>query len=208
MRVTRMSKHLFTWRLAPSTVQSDLWQVSSYRGEVWVRACDSVQARILTADQFRCRSDDDDGPSKRQSPWYARQLVKCEQVSAPSFDRVELPGVVHMGPVKADRLQRSEAADEAPVIPGTLSGDAAASHIRQSMVAMLLARGVNTPGRWLDVYITRGKNGATAFRIVPARGMRRAIAKLLRHATQRRLEVKDGGWVVSEADINGFLKQS
>jgi hypothetical protein len=143
-----------------------------------------------------------------QSPWYARQLVNCEQVSASRFDRVDLPGVVHMGPVNGERVQRSAAAREAPVIPAPVCGDAAASHIRESMVALLLARGVNTSGRWLDVYITRGDNGATAFRIVPARGMKRPIAKLLRDATQRRLEVRDGGWVVSEADIDGLLKQS
>ena len=40
-----MQRGLFTWRLIPTDKDSDLLALSTYSGEVWVRARDAVEAR-------------------------------------------------------------------------------------------------------------------------------------------------------------------
>jgi hypothetical protein len=45
-----MDKSLRTWLLTPAK-DSELWSQSTYRGEVWVRAHDAVEARKLTAQE-------------------------------------------------------------------------------------------------------------------------------------------------------------
>ena len=66
-----MDKTLRTWRLTPSK-DSDLWSQSTYRGEVWVRAHDAIEARKLCAQRFRVRPDR--RRARMESPWYVRQL--------------------------------------------------------------------------------------------------------------------------------------
>jgi hypothetical protein len=134
-----------------------------------------------------------------ESSWYLRQLATCEQVSEPRFDLVDSPGVVHVGPLSED--ERSHHSEAKPLIPYELCAEAAASQVRDWFVAMLLARGFNRSGRWLDVYVANDDKGAGAFRIVPARGAKRPIARLLREVMQRRVEIKEGGWIVYRADM-------
>ena len=89
-----MDKSLRTWRLTP-TKDSDLWSQSSYRGEVWVRAYESVEARKLAAERFRVRPRGNDRRGARmESPWYVRELTRCEADENPRFDSIEIPCVV------------------------------------------------------------------------------------------------------------------
>ena len=89
-----MDKSLRTWRLTPNK-DSDLWNQSSYRGEVWVRAYDAIEARKLTAQRFRVRPRSSDRRRARmESPWYVRELTHCEVDQNPRFDSVEMPCVV------------------------------------------------------------------------------------------------------------------
>src|SRR5690348_15329381 len=86
-----MEKRLRTWQLTPSK-DSELWSQSSYRGEVWVRAHDAIEARKLTAQRFRVRPDR--RRARMESPWYLRELTRCQVDENPRFDAIEIPCVV------------------------------------------------------------------------------------------------------------------
>src|SRR3954471_4546088 len=90
-----MDKSLRTWRLTPSE-DSALWSQSSYRGEVWVRAHDAVEARKVTAQRFRVRPDR--RRARMESPWHLRELSRCEADQSLQFDSVQLPCVVSPAP--------------------------------------------------------------------------------------------------------------
>ena len=86
-----MDKTLRTWRLSPSK-DSELWSQSSYRGEVWVRAHDAIEARKLCAQRFRVRPDR--RRARMESPWYVRELSD----EGVQFDCVQIPCVVSPAP--------------------------------------------------------------------------------------------------------------
>jgi hypothetical protein len=65
---TMYVKQLFTWKLSPTVAQSELWQFSTHRGEVWTRARDAVQARLLTSENFRLHSAKENPPSQWKVP--------------------------------------------------------------------------------------------------------------------------------------------
>jgi hypothetical protein len=93
-----MQKALLTWRLTPTGEASDLWALSTHRNEVWARASDALEARRLTAQGFRVRADASDGQTTEKSPWYARELARCEVDSDARFDSIEMAQVVYPTP--------------------------------------------------------------------------------------------------------------
>ena len=148
-----MNKPLRTWRLTPISKNSDLWILSNHRGEVWVRAHDALEARSLTAERFRVRVRSDDGRSGMESPWYMRELARCEIDPDPRFDSIEMPSVLHPAPnrrpaanapfgePRTELRVRETAADSEPT-----SRDVVALDIRQAIVALLLAKNTDVPG--------------------------------------------------------------
>src|SRR5690242_18032771 len=160
-----MDKSLRTWRLTP-TKDSELWSQSTYRGEVWVRAHDAVAARKLTAQRFRVRPDR--RQARMESPWYLRELTRCEVDEGPRFDCVQIPCVVSPAQEGASFSEPTRAAAEklkvAPeVVPErehqadspeleTAPHELIAVDIRQAIVALLVAREIDLRGHWLDVY--------------------------------------------------------
>src|SRR5690348_16683216 len=163
-----MEKRLRTWQLTPSK-DSELWSQSSYRGEVWVRAHDAIEARKLTAQRFRVRPDR--RRARMESPWYVRKLSSCELDESTQFDCVQIPCVVSPTPdgtcfPEATRatVENRKVAPEVVRARGPnadLPDSPPAPHeivavdIRQAIVGLLVAREVDVRGRWLDVYATR-----------------------------------------------------
>jgi hypothetical protein len=81
---------LFSWKLSPERGRtSERWRASTYRGMVFVRAYDAVQARELAAERFAL-------PGKRQnSPWLVRSLVCCTRSDDATYDRVDTVSIVY-----------------------------------------------------------------------------------------------------------------
>ncbi|MEO8629379.1 MAG: hypothetical protein ABI612_14950 [Betaproteobacteria bacterium] len=90
-----MEPALLTWRLTPAEKSSELWRFSTYQGDTWVRAHDAFEARALAAERFRQRIGATDRPSALASPWYMRELVRCDIVQDDRFASVAIAGVVH-----------------------------------------------------------------------------------------------------------------
>lgn len=90
-----MEPALLTWRLTPAEKSSELWSFSTYQGDIWVRAHDAFEARALAADRFRRRIGATDRPSALESPWYMRELVRCDIVQDDRFASIAIAGVVH-----------------------------------------------------------------------------------------------------------------
>ena len=148
-----MQRGLFTWRLIPTEKDSDLWLLSTHSGEVWVRARDAVEARTLAAHRFRVPVRTNDGRSGMESPWYVRELVRCEMVRDPRFEFIEIAGVAYP---QQDRFPTNESAICEPRMdahataasdyPKASIRDAFASEVREAIVALLLAKGVEVRG--------------------------------------------------------------
>jgi hypothetical protein len=215
-----MHRSLRTWRLTPST-DSDLWSQSSYRGEVWVRAYDSVEARKLAAQRFRVRPrSSDQRRARMESPWYVRELTRCEVENNPRFDYIEMPCVVCPAADGATVSEAISATAESQVIAqertdavdkGTfahverISHDAVASDLRRAIVALLVARKIDTPGRWLDVYAAAAANDTPAYSILPAPKLKRVIAEELATVLDRALDEQETSWTLYDEDINKLL---
>jgi hypothetical protein len=86
---------LLTWRLTPAGKESDLWSFSSYNGEAWVRAHDAFEARSLAANRFSVDGRARGFAGRIESPWYARELVRCELSQDSRFDSIDIACVVH-----------------------------------------------------------------------------------------------------------------
>ena len=181
-----MDKSLRTWRLIPSK-DSDLWTQSTYRGEVWVRAHDAIEARKLTAHRFRVRPDR--RRARMESPWYVRELTRCEVDESPQFDCVQIPCVVSPTPdgtclpqatrgtvekvapeVVRESGRKAELADSQPAPHEVVALD-----IRQAIVALLVAREIDLRGRWLDVYATRALDEEVVYVVIPAARLKPVI---------------------------------
>ena len=81
---------LFTWKLTPELGRhSEKWINSSYRGVVFVRAHDPVEARELAANRFASREH------PHSSPWFVRSLVRCERLQERIYERVDIASVVY-----------------------------------------------------------------------------------------------------------------
>ncbi len=209
-----MNKPLRTWRLTPLSKNSDLWILSNHRGEVWVRAYDALQARSLTAERFQVRvRNTDDGRSGMESPWYMRELAGCEVDPNPRFDSIEMPCVLHPAPNRrpAANAPFGEPQTEIRVLDPSADSDPAspdvvALDIRQAIVALLLAKKTDMPGRWLDVYVAEGTDDRASYIIVPARKLKGLIAEELSPLLGRTLNHEEASWVVYGEEIHYLLR--
>jgi hypothetical protein len=216
-----MDKSLRTWRLTPNK-DSDLWTQSSFRGEVWVRAHDAIEARKLTAQRFRVRQRSSDRRSRMESPWYVRELTRCESEQSPQFDFIEIPGVVFPMPdgmavsnVVSDATLESTVTDQESetdaVHPNKsarlerVSHDVVALDVRQAIVALLVAKEIDAPGRWLDVYAATATGDKPIYVIIPAPKLRRVIGESIASLIDRTLDEKETSWILHSEDIQKLL---
>jgi hypothetical protein len=207
-----MKNALLTWHLTPTSEASDLWVLSTYRNEVWARAYDGLEARRLTAQRFRVRADNSDGQSTEKSPWYVRELTRCEVHSDARFDSIEIAQVVYPTPRFLVAGARSDEAlaeiSGASSNRKSASRDVVALDIREAIVALLLARNIDTSGRWLDVYPTEGGGDTGAYVIVPARRLRKLIAAELSLLLGRELNDQQTSWTVNREEIEVLARLS
>jgi hypothetical protein len=202
-----MEKALLTWRLTPLRKDSDLWNFSSHSGEVWVRAHDALEARALAADRFRVRGRTKDGRSGMESPWYVRELARCERNQDARFESTQTPGVVYPAAAAAPI---GEALAE-PAVPNTsphVQPAASASAVREAIVALLLAKRIEAPGRWLDIYMAPGAANGVGYVIIPARRLKAAIAEELSGLIGRTLSVEEKTWLLRSDEIQCILRAS
>jgi hypothetical protein len=209
-----MNKSLRTWRLTPISNNSDLWVLSNHRGEVWVRAHDAREARSLTAERFRVRVRIDDGRSGMESPWYMRELSRCEVDPDPRFDSIEMPCVLYPAPNRRPVANApfGEPRTEICVLDTSAgsdptSPDVVALDIRRAIVALLLAKKIDVPGRWLDVYVAEeGADNRTSYNIIPTRKLKGLIAEELSPLLGRTLNREEASWVVYGEEVHYLLR--
>jgi hypothetical protein len=207
IRESHMQKALLTWRLTPIGKDSDLWNFSSHSGEVWVRAHDALEARALAADRFRVRSRTKHGRSGLESPWYVRELARCERDQDGRFETTQTPCVVY--PALADAaIDQTQAETPALNTPAHVQPAPSASDVREAIVALLLAKRMDVPGRWLDVYMAPGADDAAAYVIIPARKLKGAIAEELSGLIGRTLSVEEKSWLLGSEEIRRILRSS
>jgi len=216
-----MEKSLRTWRLTPNK-DSDLWNQSSFRGEVWVRAYDAIQARKLTAQRFRVCPRGSDRRSRMESPWYVRELTRCEVDQSPRFDFIEIPGVVcpvsdgmSVSNVVSNATAESTVTNQESATDGAhpnkaahlqrVSHDVVASDVRQAIVALLVAKEIDAPGRWLDVYAATATGDKPIYVIIPAPKLRRTIAESVASLIDRKIDEQQTSWILHSEDIPKLL---
>ena len=203
-----MGKALLTWRLTPIGKDSDLWNFSSHNGEVWVRARDALEARTLAADRFRVRVRTKHGRSGMESPWYVRELARCELDQGARFEATQIACVVYPpvadAPIGEARTETRTPNTSAHVQP-TPSG-VVASDVREAIVALLLAKRVDVPGRWLDVYVAASGDDGAAYVIIPARKLKGLIAQELSRLIGRTLSGEEASWIVQSEEIQNLLR--
>ena len=198
-----MEKALLTWRLTPIGKDSDLWNFSTHRGEVWVRAHDALEARALAASRFRVQGRSGHGRSGMESPWYVRELARCELDQDARFEATQMPGVVYPAAIGETQAETSVPNTSARVQPPL-----SASDVREAIVALLLARRIDVPGRWLDVYVAPGVDDGAAYVIIPTRKLKGVIAEELSRLIGRTLSVEEKSWLVMSEEIQRVLRSS
>ena len=209
-----MDKCLRTWRLTPIKGPK-LWSLSSHRGEIWVRAYDAIEARTLTAQRFRVSTRSGGHLGRLESPWYARELTRCEVDKDYRFDSISAPCVLHPVPEAkpASKLPTDEPAIGAPN-PSTaaksapMPPDIIALDIRQRIVALLLAKGIDAPGHWLDVYAATALDGTPTYVIIPARKLKRFIAEEIVALINRTLDDQEARWALSGEEVENLLAEN
>jgi len=205
-----MEKPLLTWRLTPVGKHSDLWNFSSHSGEVWVRAHDAIEARTLAADRFRVRVPTQRGRSGFESPWYVRELTRCELDQDARFEATQTACVVYPAAVDAaigeTRVQTS--IPDTPAEAEPKASDLVAADVREAIVALLLEKRVDVPGRWLDVYIAPDTDNGAAYVIIPARKLRRVLSEELSRLIGRTLSVEEKSWFVLSEEVENILRSS
>src|SRR5690242_2824812 len=78
----KMTSVLRTWLLVPREMQSSSWDLSIFRGPIYVRAESASQARSLAAQEFR----KPDAPgSDDHSPWLDEDLVGCVETDVARY---------------------------------------------------------------------------------------------------------------------------
>src|SRR5689334_11877856 len=214
-----MDKSLRTWLLTPSK-DSALWSQGSYRGEVWVRAHDAIEARKLTAQRFRVRLDR--RRARMESPWYVRELTRCELDESSRFDSVQIPCVVSPAPdgkcapeATVATVEKRKVAPEVvrksarrAALPDAQPAphEVVALDIRQAIVALLVAKETDVPGRWLDVYATRAVDENVVYVVIPATKLKAAISECLSSVIDRKFDDQETGWTLSSADVEKLLR--
>jgi hypothetical protein len=86
------------------------------------------------------------------------------------------------------------------------SSEVVASDVREAIVALLLAKRVDVPGRWLDVYTAPGAGNAGAYVIIPAQKLKGVIAEELGRLIGRTLSVEEKSWLVPSDEIQHVLR--
>jgi hypothetical protein len=204
-----MEKALLTWRLTPIGKDSDLWNFSTHTDEVWVRAHDALEARALAANQFRVRGRAKHGRSGMESPWYVRELARCERDQDARFEATQMPGVVYpAAAIAAIGETRAETPLPAPNTSPCVAPPPSASDVREAIVALLLAKQVDVSGRWLDVYAAPGVDEGAAYVIIPTRKLKGVIAGELSRLLGRTLSVEEKSWLVMGDEIQRVLRSS
>src|SRR5262245_11252846 len=212
-----MDKSLRTWRLTPSK-DSDLWSQSSYRGEVWVRAHDAIEARKLAAQRFRVRLDR--RRARMESPWYVRELTRCDVEESSQFESIQMACVVSPAPDGKCLAGSARTTEDKPVVaPKVAAGrkvdlpdSQAAPHelvaldIRQAIVALLVAKEVDVPGRWLDVYATKAVDNELVYVVIPAPKLKAVISESLASLIDRKPDDQESKWLLSSADVEKLLR--
>jgi hypothetical protein len=202
-----MEKTLLTWRLTPIGKDSELWTFSSHSGEVWVRAYDALEARALAADRFRVRGRVKHGRSGMESPWYVRELARCERDQDARFEATQMPCVVY--PAVADAaIGETQTQAPAPNTSARIQPASSASDVREAIVALLLAKRADVPGRWLDVYMAPGMDNGAAYVIIPARKLKGVIAEELSRLIGRTLSAEEKSWLLMSEEIQRILRGS
>ena len=157
-----------------------------------------------------------------ESPWYVRELTHCEVDQNPRFDSVEMPCVVCPVPdasmvsdvvsnVRAERavIAQEPATDTAhPNTAAQLqraSHDVVASDVRQTIVALLVAKEIGVPGRWLDVYAARKADNEPVYVIIPAPKLKCVIPEELAPLIDRMLDHQETSWILYSEDIDKLL---
>jgi len=208
-----MKMTLQTWRLSPTGLTTDLWSLSSYNGEVLVRAHDELEARSLVAGRFRVRRRFSRAHSDMKSPWYIRELVRCEKVEGSELDAAKL-GSMAFPPAKAviaQEVRRSEEPTESLLIETSqwdlpALGYVLASDVRQAIVGLLLAKQLNTTGRWLDVSVAATGDDGTVYVIIPAQKLRGVIAEELSAVLGRPFSAQENNWTVHSSELIRLMR--
>jgi hypothetical protein len=74
------------WELTPIELESELWEFSTYRGRVFVRARDGEHARAITAENFSTGRHVLENHVSAGSPWHSDKLVRCACVDVALLD--------------------------------------------------------------------------------------------------------------------------
>lgn len=73
------------WRLTPLVSDCPDWNLSTYRGEVIVRAKDEEEARDLATNQFAVAATGSANQDTLLNPWENEELVVCEPIQAHDY---------------------------------------------------------------------------------------------------------------------------
>jgi hypothetical protein len=74
------------WHLLPIDSTSDHWRISTYTGEVIVRATSEAEARSIAAATFFRAYEGVPGDTLLFSPWRQLALVRCQRVEGVPYD--------------------------------------------------------------------------------------------------------------------------
>jgi hypothetical protein len=77
--------------------------------------------------------------------------------------------------------------------------------IRQAIVALLVAKETDVPGRWLDVYATRAVDENVVYVVIPATRLKAAISECLGSLIDRKLDDQETKWILSRSDVEKLL---
>jgi hypothetical protein len=141
-----------------------------------------------------------------ESPWYVRELTRCELDHGARFKATQIAGVVY--PAVTD-VAIGEPRTETPTAKTSAHVQTASSDVvdvREAVVALLLAKRVDVPGRWLDVYVAPSGDNGPAYVIIPARKLKGLIAEELSRLIGRALSVEETSWIVQSEEIQDLLR--
>jgi hypothetical protein len=88
------------------------------------------------------------------------------------------------------------------------ASDLVAADVREAIVALLLEKRVDVPGRWLDVYVAPDTGNGAAYVIIPARKLRRVLSEELSRLIGRTLSVEEKSWFVRSEEVENILRSS
>jgi hypothetical protein len=150
-----------------------------------------------------------------ESPWYVRELTRCQLGEDTRFDSISAPCVLyplsHGGTVVDVAIGETGTNDpnsNTPARSERPSRDIIALDIRQRIVALLLAKGIDAPGRWLDVYAAEAVDDTRTYVIIPARKLKHLIAKEIAALIDRTLNDEETRWILYGEEVEKLLGSS